>query len=295
MSSLTLARSAASASAFTAPTVTPADLALTVRDLRFMRNRPPGRWWLNGDAVATAWYNALSATFPRGEATFIEAVKAHRDGTPPELAAQIRAFIQQEINHTREHVALNRAAVDAGYRLDEIDARLATFIARVNDREPIFNLAATIALEHYTAIMANELLATPAHCAGADPEVTALWKWHAIEEIEHKGVAYDTWLHATRDWSKARRWRVRCIMMLVVSLNFFTHRIQDTLELLRQDGLTGWRIKLRVAKFLLVGPGMLRRIFPAWLSFFKPGFHPWDHDDRALIVDAARDLAARAG
>ena len=104
---------------------TPADLTITVRDQRFGRDKKPGRWWLNNDPVATAWHNALSATFPRGEAFFIEAVKAHREGASPKLEAEIRAFVKQEINHTREHIAFNRAAVEAGYDLDFIDQRVA--------------------------------------------------------------------------------------------------------------------------------------------------------------------------
>jgi len=87
--------------------------AITVRDLRFVRESKPPRWWLGGDPVATAWFNALSGTFPRGEAYFIEAVKAHRDGVPPKLNEEIRAFIVQEVNHTREHLAFNRIAAEA--------------------------------------------------------------------------------------------------------------------------------------------------------------------------------------
>ena len=79
---------------------TPEDLTITVRDERFNRDSTPRRWWA-GDAFGTAWHNALSATFPRGEAFFIEAVKAHRDGADPKLEAEIRAFVKQEINHTR--------------------------------------------------------------------------------------------------------------------------------------------------------------------------------------------------
>ncbi len=79
---------------------TPADLEIIVRDERFNRGTTPKRWWA-GDAFGTAWHNALSATFPRGEAFFIEAVKAHRDGASPQLEAEIRAFVRQEINHTR--------------------------------------------------------------------------------------------------------------------------------------------------------------------------------------------------
>ena len=35
-------------------------------------------------------------------------------------------------------------------------------------------------------------------------EAAELWRWHAAEEIEHKGVAYDTWLHATRALAAVR-------------------------------------------------------------------------------------------
>lgn len=262
---------------------TPVDLTITVRDERFGRDKRPGRWWLNNDPIATAWHNALSATFPRGEAFFIEAVKAHREGAGPKLEAEIRAFIKQEINHTREHIAFNRAAVDAGYDLDAIDRRVAENLELTKDRPAILNLAVTMALEHYTAMMAQEFLANPQHFAGAEPETAAMWRWHAIEEIEHKGVAYDTWLHATKDWTRYKRWKVKSLMMLIVTTNFIRNRWQDTLELLKQDGLSGWKVKAKLAWYLVGTPGVLRRIFPAWLSYFMPGFHPWNHDDRALI------------
>lgn len=263
-------------------TPTPGDLTITVRDERFNRATTPRRWWA-GEPFGTAWHNALSATFPRGEAFFIEAVKAHRDGADPQLAAEIRAFVKQEINHTREHIAFNRLAEDHGYDIKAIDRRVEQMLALTKDRPVIVNLAATMALEHYTAMMASEFLANPQHFEDADPEVRAMWEWHAIEEIEHKGVAFDTWNHATKDWSKWRRWKLRSLMMLIVTFNFFRNRWIDTLELLAQDGIKGGKAKWGLLKYLLVSPGVVRRIFPAWLAYFKPGFHPWDHDDRELI------------
>ena len=271
---------ASKSASFSAPT--PTDLTITVRDERFNRTATPRRWWA-GDPFGTAWHNALSATFPRGEAFFIEAVKAHREGTDPRLEAEIRAFVRQEINHTREHIAFNRLAADHGYDIKAIDKRVEELLAMTKDRPVIFNLATTMALEHYTAMMAAEFLANPAHFASADPEVRAMWEWHAIEEIEHKGVAYDTWNHATKDWSKAKRYKLRTIMMLLVTYHFFRNRWTDSLELLAQDGITGWKAKWGMLKYLVISPGVVRRIFPAWLAYFKPGFHPWDHDDRALI------------
>lgn len=264
-------------------TPTPHDLEITVRDRRFGRGLKSRRWWLNGDPVASAWMNALSATFPRGEAFFIESVKAFRDGANPKLAAEIRAFVKQEINHTREHIAFNRLAEDHGYDIKAIDRRVGELLAQLDGRPMILNLAATMALEHFTAMLGHELLRNPAHLEGADGDLGDLWRWHSAEEVEHKGVAYDTWLHATRDWSRFKRWWVKSFMMLNVTVRFIKHRSEDTMELLRQDGLTGWKWRWALAKYLLVKPGFLRRIFPGWLAYFMPGFHPWNEDDRALI------------
>lgn len=268
----------------------PAPATITVRDLRFGRGHRPERWWLNGDPVATAWHNALSGTFPRGEAFFIDAVKAFRAGTPPQLAEDIRKFIIQEVNHTREHVAFNRVATEAGYDMARIDARVEELLALTRGRPRVLDLAATMALEHYTAMMAHEFLSNPKHFSGADETVSNMWRWHAIEEIEHKGVAYDTWLHATRDWSRLQRWRIKSLMMLIVSWHFLTHRVADTLDLLEQDGFARGPSRWRVLAYLVWKPGVLRRIFPKWISYFVPGFHPWNHDDRALAAAAERAL-----
>ena len=268
----------------------PSAAGITIRDLRFLRGTQPQRWWLGGDPIATAWFTALSATFPRGEAFFIEAVKAHREGVPPQLAEQIRMFIVQEVNHSREHLALNRIAETSGYDLTGIHRHVEEMLDQLKGRPVILDLASTMALEHFTAMMAHEFLAHPQHLAGGDDEVKPLWRWHAIEEIEHKAVAYDTWLHATRHWSRWKRWRVKSLLMLLVSRNFLTHRIHDTLGLLAQDGITGAAAKRRLMAFLLWQPGVLRRIFPAWLAYFLPGFHPWNTDDRRLIAQAERDL-----
>ena len=269
---------------------TPDDLTITVRDERFNRGTNPRRWWA-GEPFGTAWHNALSATFPRGEAFFIEAVKAHREGADAKLDAEIRAFVRQEINHTREHIAFNRLAEDAGYDIKAIDTRVAEMLALTKDRPAIANLAVTMALEHYTAMMAAEFLENPAHFADADAEVREMWRWHAAEEIEHKGVAFDTWNHATRDWTPGKRWRVRSFVMVSVTARFFKNRWTDSLELLAQDGITGWKAKWGLFKYLTVSPGIVRRIFPAWLAYFKPGFHPWDHDDRELIKLYEGDFA----
>jgi len=173
----------------TARSVTPQDLTITPRDRKFARDPKPGRWWNGGDPVATALYNALSATFPEGEAFFVESVRRYRDGAPTRLGQEIKAFTTQEAIHSREHAAFNKAAIEAGYDLKMLEDRVHWRLGLVKERPPIASLAATMALEHFTAILAHELLRDPAHLGKAEPDSAALWKWHAAEEIEHKGVA----------------------------------------------------------------------------------------------------------
>ncbi len=91
-----------------------------------------------------------------------------------------------------------------------------------------------------------------------------------VEEIEHKGVAYDTWLHATRDWSRWKRWKVKSLMMLVAGRNFILGRIGDAQDLMAQDGLTGWKWKWRRRILSHHLPGVLREIAPALVRFFLP-------------------------
>lgn len=264
--------------------MTPTDLTIIPRDRRFGRDRMAARHWLNGDPIATAFFNALSITFPRGEAYFIDSVRAFRDGVPDRLAAEIAAFTKQEVVHSREHLAFNRQVTDHGYDVSRLDADVVMVLDLAKRRPPIVSLAATMALEHFTAILAHELLGDPRHLDGADAESAALWRWHAIEEIEHKGVAHDTWVHATRDWTCFKRWWVKSAMMLVVTRHFLHHRARGMMDLLRQDSITGRRAWGGLLGYALVRPGILRRVAGPWLGYFLPGFHPWQVDDRALIA-----------
>jgi predicted metal-dependent hydrolase len=268
------------------PTIfpTPHDLSITPRDRRFGRDVATPRLWHGGRIEATAIYNALSTTFPAGEAFFVESVRAFREGAPPKLAEEIKAFTTQEAIHSREHDAFNRRAADAGYDLSKLEAQVEKRLAVTRGKPPVVSLAATMALEHFTAILAHQLLANPKHLQGGERETADLWRWHACEEIEHKGVAYDTWLYATRDWTSWKRWKVKAKVMLYVTRNFLVDRTAGSLELMRQDGVTGLRAWRVLLTYLWVRPGMFRKIAGAWGKFFLPGFHPWNEDDRHLLL-----------
>jgi predicted metal-dependent hydrolase len=263
---------------------TPANVAIIPRDRRFGRDMATPRLWHGGRVEATAIYNALSTTFPRGEAFFVESVRAFREGTPPKLAEEIKGFTTQEAIHSREHDAFNKRAAAAGYDLSKLEARVEKRLAITRSKPPIVSLAATMALEHFTAILAHELLADPRHLEGAEKETADLCRWHSVEEIEHKGVAYDTWLNATRHWPRWKRWKLKARVMLYVTRNFLVDRTSGALELMRQDGVTGLKAWTLLLWYLWVRPGMFRKIAGAWFKFFLPDFHPWNEDDRHLLA-----------
>lgn len=271
-------------------TATPADLSITSRHLTVDRAAVNARWWHGGDPIATAFFNALSSTFPQGETFFIEAVRRFRDRADPHLQAQISAFIQQEAMHTREHLAFNRLIKDGGFDISRMEAHTRERINMGRARHPIAQLAITVALEHFTAIMAHSLLTETQPMPGAPRDVVKLWQWHAIEEIEHKGVAYDTYVAATRAMPALKRYLIRTQVMLIISVQFWHSILKHMADFYRQDNINTVGTWLRTLKYLLVSPGMWRRIFLPYLSFYLPGFHPWRHDDRNLIARIEREL-----
>jgi uncharacterized protein len=281
------------------PAATPTDLTIAPRDLKFNRAPAAGghhtRWWHGNDPIKTAFMNALSITFPQGESLFIEAVRRYRDAADPKLREQIAAFIKQETLHTREHVVFNRLIEQAGYDVTEMNAYTARRIGIARSRPPIAQLAVTVALEHFTAILAHGLLKNPVHLQGAPLEVARLWKYHAIEEIEHKAVAFDTYLAATQHWSKFKRWYVRCKVMAIMSYLFWRSNARHMADFFRQDGMNNVGTWLRVLKFHFVAPGMLRAIFVEYWKFYSPNFHPWNTDDRSLIGAAEKEFTDQPG
>jgi len=279
----------------TSATHTPPELTIQPRDIAFGRDTPMQRWWLGGDPVATAFFNALSATFPLGERFFMDAVRRYRAEAPPALQAQIGAFISQEAMHTREHIFFNKQITGHGYDVGAMEARTKAMIDFARAQEPLAQLGATIALEHFTAILAHAVLADPRHLEKASDEARAMWRWHAIEEVEHKAVAFDTFMVAARDLRPARRWFMRCMTMMISTGRLVSTITLNMAEIFTADGINRPRTWARTIGFLFGRPGILRQILGDYLTYFLPRFHPWRRDDRALAAGAARDLGEIGG
>lgn len=257
----------------------------TRRDLRFALPAARIGDWHGGAVHLSHYFNAMSLMFPDGERFFIHAVRNYREQIrDPQLLQAVNAFIGQEAMHGREHTDCNALLDVAGLP----GAALQAFVSRLLEKIKRFapkssQLSMTIALEHLTAIMANSLLQDPRVLEAAEPHFARLWRWHALEETEHKAVAYDVWCAVMGN--NPLRYFQRVFALLATTVMFWPLVAVFVWRLTRADAAArreagGWR---RMLGFLLVSPGPLRRAFPEWLDYFKPGFHPWQHDNRAYL------------
>lgn len=263
---------------------TPTDLTISPRDRAHGKAAIPARWWLRGDPVATAVLNAFSGTFPEGERFFIESVVAFKDRVEEPLKSQVKQFVRQEAMHTREHIAFNESVTGAGYDVTRIEARTVGRLAIARSRHPVAQIAVTVAMEHFTAMIAHALLSNPKLLEGAVAETGDLWRWHSVEEIEHKAVAFDVYMAATKTLSPFKRWLIRCQIMMLATNNFARSMSANIADLLRQDGLDPKKERWRALAMFFGRNGLFAGQLGHYLAFYMPGFHPWKHDDRKLIA-----------
>jgi hypothetical protein len=269
----------------TAPAkTTPADVKVPPRDIRFDLDAAKNNHWLGGDPVGTAVFNALSLTFPDGERMFIDAVRHYRGEVSGKLAEDVKGFIAQEAIHSREHHVLNQLIDRDRYPVAAVEQAVKDRVAFARTRGPMRMLIATIALEHFTAMMADSHARHQNLFDNVDPGIERMWRWHAVEETEHKAVAYDVFMHVTKDWPPLKRYLRRCITMALISYFFTRNIITYAALLLEADGYSRKDALKAVKRFVWRTPGLFTRNLKTYFAWYRPGFHPWDEDNRALVA-----------
>lgn len=265
------------------PRNTPEDVQVTPRDLHFDTQAVGKGAWLGGDVVGTAVFNALSLTFPDGERLFMDAVRHYRPKLSGKLLEDAKAFITQEAIHSREHVAMNGGLDRNRYPVAAIEAQVKERTAMVRGRGPMAMLGATIALEHFTSMMADSFMRDDGLFENTDPEMKRLWQWHALEETEHKAVAFDVFQTVTKDWTPLNRYRLRVRVMILISIMFTRNITRYASDLLVADGMKPGLARAKVLWFLFGTPGLFRRCAREYWAWYRPSFHPWDHDNRERL------------
>jgi hypothetical protein len=258
---------------------TPDNVAIKPQRMGFEFDEKVPRYWLDNNYLISHTMNALSVLFPEGEQFFVDSVRAFRDQiNDPKLKAEVRGFIGQEAMHSLEHIAMNQHVRDQGMPVDEMEKDLKVILDLARKLPKRHQLAVTCALEHITAMMADMLLERDDVREDMHESMRPLWVWHAIEETEHKAVAYDVFQQVGGTYAERAFYQLFATAALGVVATWFTGRMvmKDRKHFSVKDAAKGmWRMWGK--------DGAFSSLIPAWAEYFKPDFHPWDKDNSELI------------
>ena len=249
---------------------------LVVRKLLVDLNTPFAARWNGGDAFRSAFFSALSMSFPVGEQFFMDSVRAGLKTLPEEkrahFATEVQGFVGQEATHRRVHALFNGHLERMGFA-NTIEKRSAARIKKQAAMDPRIHVAATAATEHFTALFADWMLRHPEALEGAEERLQTMWLWHSAEESEHRSTAFDIY----QAMGGSHAWRLRVFRF--VSVIFLTDVLRQTVRNLWHDGAlfrpSTWR---SAAKLLMSKDGILRGNVAMWRDYLREDFHPEQHD-----------------
>jgi len=234
------------------------------------------KYWMDNDPFKTRFFDAMSTLFPMGEKFFITSVREFKDQiTSPKLQQEVRDFTRQEAQHSMVHRQYNERLKKQGVEIDSINEQIETrlFVDAFKLTTPLQRLAVTSALEHLTSMMCTSFFERRELLDKSDARVRALYAWHAIEEVEHKAVAFDVLTQV----AKAGYWQ-RNLAMLTVSFGFPLTVSKIMNHMFKVDGFSRRQrmgMWARGLWWFYKPGGLFTPTLGYYLAYYKPGFHPW--------------------
>lgn len=248
------------------------------------------RFFFGGNSLKSAFVVALSGAFPPGEKEFIQSVRLFmKQVRDKKLIEDVKAFTEQEGQHSLQHRLLNEAFDRLGYSATDVseamEAMEKEWAAERSDAE---RLAMTVVMEHITAVMAHFALTHPEEFDALPESLREMLIWHAIEEIEHKSVAFDVYQECVGERNRLRRRLLTELVMFPIGVGGFQRWLLGCLS-----HKPTWKERAEMVRYLLGPRGLIVSVLPHYLALLKPGFHPWDIDDSHLIEQWKERLVAR--
>lgn len=252
------------------------------RRMAFDMSQLKTKYFFRDNPILSTLMYAMSASFPDGERFFIDSVRHYqKDIKDPVLLAQVRGFIGQEAHHSRIHEEFNTQAETLGMAMKKIESRFKKGTDTARSLSPGRQLAITSALEHITATLAQWTLENPKAGleGGKHSPLRELLIWHAMEEIEHKAVAFDVYRTAVDNEKQ------RIAVAKIIFRTFWINMAIAQLVLLWNDRTIPTLQHIREAWDFMWGKNGFRAwSAPEFKRYLKPGFHPNDIDQNHLIA-----------
>lgn len=194
------------------------------------------------------------------------------DRLSPQLKAEMRTFIRQESNHYAVHDAFNTILTRNGYDVARFEALFEV------EFEKLFQ---TKSLAFLTAYCEGfETLGPPAAInwldesedmlEGARPEVVGLWKWHLMEEYEHRTVCHDVF-HAVHGGYFLR---IYGFLYQMRQLQGFSKMVRDYLLAVDRADMSPAARSSSVKEEKAVAKRLRRLMLPRLIKVFSPFYTP---------------------
>lgn len=234
--------------------------------------------------LLSAMFNTLSVQFPAGERFMIDAVRQfQQDITDEALKQDARGFIGQEAHHANEHEVMADALTKVNFPTELIVKQTEWMLDKITRLLPPKDLmATTAALEHFTAMLGSLVMNEPQLIQDVHPSIKPLFIWHAIEESEHKAVAFDVYQNTVGSYPRlmfAYLWSTSLLTALTAYYMALV-MVKDRSIFNLRDNLKGLNWMFGFGN----NAGHLRRRLPEFFTFFRPNFHPWEADNSDAIT-----------
>lgn len=252
--------------------------------------------WFDGDPVTTAAWNALSVLFAPGEKLILEAGRWLVDRIDdPVVAAETRAFLQQEATHSAVHARFNAALSARGLPVDAVD-RYADDLLEALERSagPVTTLSAALAGEQMIGEMGHALLANPEAIEAAAEGPRALFLWHFYEEVEHQAALHDGWVHVFGSDDAARASRVLGAAYVAILVAFAWPATTWAMLPRGEDGEFRDPPLSPTLQHFFGRPGLMRGASRNLVHLLRRDFHPFQVHDPAPSLRDNRHLVQAA-
>lgn len=256
--------------------------AIAPRDVHFDFESVPMHY-IPGEALATHIVNVMHLVLPEGERAMAAALAEALPYIDDErLREEVTGFVGQESMHASSHEAARNHLRDIGLDVDTYVDAIAWLVDRILGDHGLAGrakqewlkerLGLFAGMEHYTAVLGEWLLeADILEAKGMHPAMLDLVRWHGAEEVEHRSVVYDAFMHVDGSYARKARTAVLAsatlLPLFIVSAGYL-YRKDPTPD----KGRSWARQFLDATK---------RGVIPSWTVFFtelprylRPGFHP---------------------
>jgi predicted metal-dependent hydrolase len=242
-----------------------------------------------GDPEQSYLMIGLSLLLPYLEPYLIRTMKvARKHVSDPQLIDDLARFSAQEGQHYRQHIRFNEAIRLQGFeKLTELEEALDADYRRFsNTRSLRFNLAYAEGFEALTTAVARFSFER-----GPDPNLhpaaAALFRWHLVEELEHRTVAFDVYDHVCGGYAYRlfaglyAQWHMASFIRRVVHYMLEA----DPEAVARCGGAAGRRARERKAL-----SDLRKSLLPKLLSTYSPRYTPHDIPFDGELQEMAAEL-----